>query len=318
MSETSKSIFNGRDRSELPEEIIKVLEHLEQKNKNKNDDSIVFDEGPHIYYIDGIKSKISCTGLCKSYFHPFEKEKVARLSFEAALNNPKSKYVGMSIKNILDSWNENGQISRDLGTLMHSHIEYDMNRFQTEGPEVEWDSSIAEEFNMFKAFWDVYKDHITPFRTEWCVFDKELSISGSVDMVFESTKSLPKDKNMSMPPWAEGLPKPVFKENEKRYYIFDWKRSKDISFKGAGSKFRLPLPGCNYSEYSIQLNVYRTLLERNYKLKIAGMVLVVLHPNNKTYKTYSVPFLDGHIDEIITTRINNLKILSELDSKTKE
>lgn len=306
-----KSIFNGRDRKLLAPDIKDTLEFLEKENKNTLDSKVVFDEGPHTYHIGDNKVKISCTGWSKSYFFPFNKERVVAQCISKAKNNTSHKYYGMSKEGILKLWDDNGKESRDKGTLMHAHIEYEMNNYKSLGPIVEWDYTLQDECRMYHEFWNLYGEHITPFRTEWVVFDKELSVAGSVDMVFESTGPLPMDNNMSMPNWAKDTAEPKFKDGEKRYYIFDWKRSKEIKFSGDGSKFVNPLPGCNYSEYSIQLNIYRYMLEKNYGIRIAGMVLVVFHPEFKNYKTYKVPFLDNHLNEMIETRKKNLELIDK-------
>ena len=50
------------------------------------------------------------------------------------------------------------------------------------------------------------------------------------------------------------------------------------------------LPDCNFYHYSLQLNTYKALLEKNYGVKVKGMYLVCLHPNNenKSYQRIEV------------------------------
>ena len=63
------------------------------------------------------------------------------------------------------------------GTKMHLDIEKYYN-----GMEVENDS---KEYSQFLEY---LKDHpFKPYRTEWTVWDKELKLAGSIDMVYEES-----------------------------------------------------------------------------------------------------------------------------------
>ena len=64
------------------------------------------------------------------------------------------------------------------------------------------------------------------------------------------------------------------------------------------------LPDSNFWHYSLQLNIYRGILERKYGKKISGLYLVCLHPNNmyKTYDRIPVPFLDKEIEDLFALR----------------
>ena len=59
----------------------------------------------------------------------------------------------------------------------------------------------------------------------------------------------------------------------------------------------------NFWHYSMQLNIYRGILERKYGKKISGLYLVCLHPNNMN-KSYDVevPFLDKEIEDLFSYR----------------
>jgi hypothetical protein len=58
---------------------------------------------------------------------------------------------------------------------------------------------------------------------------------------------------------------------------------------------------CNYSHYSLQLNFYKTILERKYKINgknpiCVGMILVVFQPGAESnpYDLYNVSNIDLH------------------------
>jgi hypothetical protein len=47
------------------------------------------------------------------------------------------------------------------------------------------------------------------------------------------------------------------------------------------------LPNTNYWHYSLQLNIYKAIIERKYNKKVRDLYLVRLHPNN-TRKTFDL------------------------------
>jgi hypothetical protein len=67
------------------------------------------------------------------------------------------------------------------------------------------------------------------------------------------------------------------------------------------------LPDTNYWHYTIQLNLYRWILEKHYGLKISELALIVLHPTNKNYKIYKLNRLEEEIEEILEARRRAVK-----------
>ena len=74
--------------------------------------------------------------------------------------------------------------------------------------------------------------------------------------------------------------------------IYDWKRSKEISKSNGFNEYATTecinhLPNTNYWHYSLQLNIYKAIIERKYNKKVRDLYLVRLHPNN-TRKTFDL------------------------------
>ena len=73
--------------------------------------------------------------------------------------------------------------------------------------------------------------------------------------------------------------------------IFDWKRSKNLIIDGFADKRGYPidisglrdLNNCSYYKYSIQLSLYKLILEKEYDYKISSLKLIILHENYETY-----------------------------------
>ena len=113
---------------------------------------------------------------------------------------------------------------------MHKCIELYFNNIQTINND-------SKEFNMFLfGFLKDYPD-LVPYRTEWCVYDESIKLSGSIDMTF-----LNPDGTLD---------------------ICDWKRSKQIKKENKWEKgfgILRDIPHANYYHYAIQLNIYKRIL----------------------------------------------------------
>ena len=83
----------------------------------------------------------------------------------------------------------------------------------------------------------------------------------------------------------------IFKDENGKLVLFDWKRSKKISKynifnKYSTSDFMKHIPDTNYWHYSLQLHAYRYILSKHYFKDTdisKDMHIVVFHPNNKNY-----------------------------------
>jgi len=121
---------------------------------------------------------------------------------------------------------------------------------------------------------------LKPYRTEWMVYHEELKICGSIDMIFEN--------------------------EDGTLQIYDWKRCKSIEYESfMGATANLPcishMPDTNFWHYSLQLNMYRRILQDKYDKKVTGLYLMCLHPDNynKNYQRIEVPLMDEEISELL-------------------
>ena len=255
-----------------------VPDTLSKQNAHERDSHITFDEGPHIYTIDGDSSFKSCTTWIHSHFSHFDADAVLDGIFSSGkMENPDYKYYGMTREEIKLKWS--GNEASLLGTAMHYDIECYYNGWDVKNDSI--------EYSYFQKFAEDYK-HLKAYRTEWMVYHKELQLAGSIDMVFE--------------------------DEDGEMWIYDWKRSKEISTESFGNKMALTscinhLPDANFYHYSLQLNVYRTILEEKYGKMIKGMCLVRLHPNNyfDTYERIEVPFMNAEVAALFEHRYAELK-----------
>ncbi len=248
---------------------------LELKNAHPRDKHITFDEGPHVYTIDGDSDFMSVTTWNHMHFQQFDADLIIDKMMKGR-NWKQSKYFGQTKEAIKASWDKNRDDAAEAGTDMHHDIECFYN-----GVNVDPIRKQSPEYKYFEKFAHDYR-HLTAFRTEWMIYDKELKFAGSIDM--------------------------VFKTPEGTYEIYDWKRSKEIkmenSYSNATTACIRHLPDCNYYHYSLQLNTYKALLEKNYGIKISGMYLVCLHPynSNKSYQRIKVNDLSTEIKHLFEYR----------------
>ncbi len=240
---------------------MKILAHLNNHPRDKN---IVFFEEGHIYKIENIpENPISVTTLIHKQFPVFDAEKVVdKMVVSGSFS---SKYPGKTREEIIQKWKQDGEESSSLGTKMHADIERYLNN------ETPLDCNSVE-FGYFLNFWKDFNTtnpKYVPYRTEWLVYDEDKNIAGSIDFVLTN--------------------------NEGQYIILDWKRSKEIKKENRYEKgygVMKSLDNCNFWHYTLQLNIYRHILETKYDKKIVFMMLVVLHPNNQNYVLHVVEHYD--------------------------
>ena len=138
----------------------------------------------------------------------------------------------------------------------------------------------TREWSYFMDFWRDHGADLEPYRMEWEVWVEEIKLAGSIDGIFR-------------------------RRSDGRFLIYDWKRSKKIT---TDNKFQSGLgpmshlPDCNYWHYSLQLNVYRWILETYYGLDVADMYLVIMHPDAKGYKRMRLNRMDAEVAAMVECR----------------
>jgi ATP-dependent exoDNAse (exonuclease V) beta subunit len=247
---------------------------LSVKNVHPRDADIIFDPIPHIYTVCGEKGYTSVTTWVHQHFEHFDADKIIdKMMKGGKMEDPTYKYYGMTREQIKEKWDVNRDNASGFGTKMHADIEDYYNDLPVDN------SSI--EFEYFKNFVKDFPE-LKAYRTEWMVYWEEYKISGSIDMIFENP--------------------------DGTILIYDWKRCKEISYENYNKYLKTPcvnhLPDTNFWHYSLQLNMYKTILETKYNKKVVGLFLVCLHPDNpyKNYDRIEVPFLEKEMRELLELR----------------
>lgn len=237
---------------------------LSVKYMHQRDKSIQFKEYGHVYNVNGNKNYTSVTTWVKNKFEKFDVDKI----IDTMLASPKwelNKYYNKTKQEIKDEWKVNGSNAAKQGTHMHKMCEdyYNNKCINSHQDTIE-----------YTYFLDFIKDHdyLVPYRTEWMIYDENIKMAGSIDMV-----ALNPDGTLS---------------------IYDWKRCKSIDKYNNFNKFSIDpsfthIPDTNFWHYSLQLNMYKYMLEKNYNVSVSEMYLVCIHPElHHTYKKISVPTIE--------------------------
>jgi hypothetical protein len=279
-------------------------------NKHPRDDRIQFEEATHTYTVDGVRAGwTSCTGFLHNFFGHFDADAV----IAKMMSSPKwyeSKYYGQTAEEIKAGWAAKGKASSEAGTRMHLDIEHFYNALPaawTPGKprvaDVEtglvamqeadaWEPAAGSEWEYFLDYQRKYGVSFEPYRTEWLVFDQEHKVSGSIDM--------------------------VYRKSDGTLAIYDWKRIEEVKTENRFQSGLGPvshLPDTNYWHYSLQLNVYRYILQKHYGETVSELALVVLHPNNSSWRVVRLNMLDDEVAGMMAARASALRVEGNDGSK---
>lgn len=262
--------------------------YLSTLNKHERDKNISFEAESHTYTINGEKDKkyTSVTTWNHSHFAHFDADAIIT-KMMSSKTWEKSQYYGKTREEIKSGWDKSRDEAAESGTKMHYDIECYYNREpcnneykHNEYKQHKENDSI--EYTYFKEFVKACS-HLKPYRTEWMIYDEDLLLAGSIDMVYENP--------------------------DGSLMIYDWKRSKEIKKTDSFMKYALTecishIPDTNYWHYTLQLNTYKAILERKYGKKVIKMCLVCLHPNNKnkSFQIIPVPDIQEDIKNLFNLR----------------
>ena len=275
-------------------------------NKRPRDDRIQFEEETHTYTIDGERAGwTSCTGFLHNFFGHFDADAV----IAKMMASPKwysSKYYGMTADGIKKQWSDKGTASSAAGTRMHLDIEHFYNALpaywnlpEANGQRVcdvdtgltcmseadSWIPAAGPEWDYFCNYQRTHGIKFEPFRTEWLVFDEEHKVAGSIDM--------------------------VYMKSDGTLAIYDWKRIEELKTENKFQSGLGPvdhLPDTNYWHYSLQLNVYRYIIQKHYGYVVSELALVILHPNNSSWRVVKLNFMDDEVAGMMAARARALAI----------
>ena len=281
-----------------------------------------YDE-PHKYYIDG-QPTISCTGFIhkfsgdfesgvdkpdkwaekqghiyeaksmadkfahKQNFYPMEDDPYGRPDY----SKPKPEIEWLNEGDIKKNWSYKNHHAIYEGTTLHDYIENYLNNkifpYPAKSPEGLEFSEIEETYNIMEGYFHnfyndtVAKGKLIPIKSELIIGDKDYMLCGMVDQLFWNVRYN----------WLE---------------IWDWKTNTNLKMKNNfGEKMKdclYMLDHCEFNTYSLQLNIYKKIIEKNTNLKIGRCNLVWFNENNQNYKVIKCADYTDHVNNMLTTLI---------------
>jgi hypothetical protein len=245
--------------------------------------NITFYDEPHKYFLDN-KELISVTTLIHQYQEEFN---------EDYWSNYKGEQFNISQKEILRAWkfiNNKGTIK---GSAIHDYAE---NLFENKKFEYPKDMILKEfgfdpvinEYNITKRHVDKFYNDVhgklIPVKTEYVVYDKESMIAGMLDILFYNIKM-------------------------KEFQIWDWKSNKDFTYEMSSRHLLndlFMLEDCDLELYSLQLEMYKQIIEKNVPIKLGKSYIVWFSHNNDDYKIIETKDRKYYVSQIISNRIAQL------------
>lgn len=243
------------------------------------DKDIVLDESTHKYNLESDPSIVftSCTTFIKYFFKAFDSIGIAN---NLVSNHP--NYIGMSPQELIEVWDSKAEV----GTRVHNEID----------KYIKNDEIPKMEKSILAVDWlKKYLNNSSQILSEVVLYSKALELAGTVDLL-------------------------VHDKSTDSYEIFDWKTSQKIDMNSYGYKKGITeatskLMDCNHTHYSLQLSLYRYILEEYYNLTISKTT--ILHIKDKEIIPYETKHYKAEIEEMLKYDLESLQKKAE-NSLTKE
>lgn len=239
---------------------------------------ITFVEKTHQYLVDGQPTNSpSVTQLLKRYKRPFEQDRVAARVAER---------TGLTTEQVKKDWQVNNLYARTIGSMLHKYIESTYTnehleyRGSFDGLGFDEKEKIKSVFPVLvKHFIDFYKNnqYFECLKSELILGDlDDTKVCGTLDVLARNTKT-------------------------GQLEILDFKTNKKLSNTSEYANLLYPfedLPECEISEYTVQLNTYKYLIEKATNLKIDALKIVWINANNPTYQIFQLKDIQLQIVEM--------------------
>lgn len=213
-----------------------------------NFERIKFDPDSHTYTLDG-RELTSVSRTVARLKPPFDAEGVA-----AAVANRD----GRPVAEVLAGWNDKREAALARGARLHAYIEAALTG-RANGDH----RPRLPEMDAWDLFWSRLEamDQPAVERVEWMVGDEALGVAGTLDALLVSGNS--------------GLA-----------HIWDWKTGGKFNTVNRWEQLLAPfndLDNCELSVYSLQVSLYRLIVERNTGLALGDSYIVHLPPEGPAY-----------------------------------
>jgi len=232
---------------------------------------IIFDEADHSYFYNGLRCT-SVTTLLSKFKKPFETNIIAA---RYASKN------GLNTADVIQEWEDIKNASTSKGTEVHKYAEL---LFSSKHYDVDKSTGAQNLTWMIDNFYKDYINKLLLVRAELVVGDLDLRICGMLDKLF-------------------------YNVNDSELQIWDYKTNKEINtyskYKNKMTNGLEHLAECEYNTYSLQLGVYKKIIEKNTNLRIGKSYICWINDNNDNYKVIKTKDLDEEVDLVLNSSTQN-------------
>jgi ATP-dependent exoDNAse (exonuclease V) beta subunit len=160
---------------------------------------------------------------------------------------------------VAEDWSLRGQYAGVRGSDIHFYIESFYKKYPYK--------LVSKSEKEVKQFHNFIKDFkfLKFVESEVIVGDEDYEIAGTFDALYQNNKG--------------------------QYILIDWKTNKELDVRKKYNKFKAPFNDLykdNISKFTLQLNFYQHLIERNTNMKIYKKVVVWFHEKNANYKLINI------------------------------
>lgn len=247
-----------------------IFEELDKFNH------IVYYDEPHTYIMDGVRAT-SVTKVIGMAEKPFDAD---------YWSQKKADEQGVTADEIKAQWKYKANVACEKGTAVHEYVENYLNNkvfpypaanirpvFEGQDPvKPKYDTIIP----LVHKFCEDIKGKMIPVRSEFVVGDVGYGLCGMIDQIFYNKKS-------------------------GKLELWDWKTNEKIDTE---SKYKLMPPVDHISTakldiYSLQLSLYKHIIEKNTNLEIGDCYLTWFNEANDSYKIFKCHNYENEVKEMI-------------------
>lgn len=244
---------------------------------------VTYHDEPHKYYFGG-QELVSVTTILHKYQEEFNEDYWSKI---------KSEEYGITQKEVLRAWKFINKKGTMKGSAIHDYTENLFLNKVFPYPK-QW---ILDEFGFDPVLpeYDITRKHVDnfyndvqgkliPIRTEMIVYDSDSLIGGMLDMLFYNVKM-------------------------KELQIWDWKTNKAFEMEKKSRHFQGKLQILEDSDleiYSLQLAMYKLIIEKNTGIKLGKSYVTWFSHNNSSYEVIETKDRSYYANMIMADRIAEL------------
>jgi len=263
--------------------------------------NVTFHDEPHKYYVDG-KELISVTTIIHRYQEDFQEDYWSKY---------KAEEYTLTQREVLRAWEFINKKGTMKGSAIHDYAEsLFLNKVFPYPKELIYDEfgfdPVKKEYEitqkLVEKFYDDTQGKLIPIRTEMIVYDKESLIGGMLDMLFYNVKK----KEFQI--WDNKTNK---KFTEKLIDENGIKTKNKNTVDGRTDRLSGILSGFYDNDmemYSLQLAMYKYIIEKNTGIKLGDSYIVWFSHNNDSYEIMKTRNKEFYVKMIMADRIAELVV----------